>query len=321
VFGLFRRRNNASRFHVAVTVHQDIVSVTVGEFRAQGFEILLNDELSLIANSLATTYAELIKTYPRFLGEQANITLVLAAEHYQTVAVERPQLPANEVADSLKFTLRDLVSLEPGNMVVDYYDMPLQPVGQNNINVVAANKQLLKDWLVVAHKAKHKVVEITVDELCLAKLALSQVQQQPAMVLYQAANQLLRLQIIADGQLVLSRSIRNVPNLAGLSASQAEQAINTVLVEIQRSADFFESQLRQRSLNNLVIVIDSPIKTELEDAIEQQLGYQLERVNYPAWSRELARGNLRDLANLGVFSAFQSAANKVHQVAETEHDA
>ena len=70
--------------------------------------------------------------------------LVLNAPQSQIVQVDKPNVPANEIISALKWQIKDLVTISPDNMVVDYFDGPLLSGGKEKINVVCAPLNELK---------------------------------------------------------------------------------------------------------------------------------------------------------------------------------
>ena len=55
---------------------------------------------------------------------EGSVSLVLNEAQSQVVQVEKPNLPENEINSALKWQIKDLVSISPTNMVLDFYDAP-----------------------------------------------------------------------------------------------------------------------------------------------------------------------------------------------------
>ena len=76
--------------------------------------------------------------------------MVLSSELISQVNVERPELPPAEIAFLLQWSLRDLVPIAATDLLVDYFDPPIQPPGKNEIHVVAASREFVQPILAFA---------------------------------------------------------------------------------------------------------------------------------------------------------------------------
>ena len=68
-------------------------------------EVVVNDTADLTSSSFSAALAQFDKTYSKLDLKNSAVTLVLGLNHYQTVAVDRPDVPAEDLAASLAFQL------------------------------------------------------------------------------------------------------------------------------------------------------------------------------------------------------------------------
>ena len=67
------------------------------------------------------------------------------------------------------------------------------------------------------------------------------------------------MSIVKDGQLYFSRRLRGYENIKSFSPDELKMgSIDNLTLEVQRSMDYFESQLRQAPIKKIVVSIDSP---------------------------------------------------------------
>ena len=78
------------------------------------------------------------------LSGQAH--LVLNDQQTQIVQVDKPSVPEAEITSALKWQIKDLVTIAPDNMVLDYFDAPALANSKDKINVVCASLSELKGF-------------------------------------------------------------------------------------------------------------------------------------------------------------------------------
>ncbi|WJG09699.1 MSHA biogenesis protein MshI [Aliiglaciecola sp. LCG003] len=189
--------------------------------------------------------------------------VVLAASKYQVLQVDKPLVKSEEVAQALVWSVKDLLPIQD-DVVIDYFDLPAQSAGANKVNVVAMSKSELKNITDGLNDCGLDIRTIGVLELVVADLV--EQTDEAVMTLVQEAGQEICLNIIKAGQVYFSRRLRGYENLSTFSEKELEMGVGDNLsVEIQRSLDYFESQLRQAPVKNLLISIES---SHLEKLIE-----------------------------------------------------
>ena len=96
--------------------------------------------------------------------------IVLNAQQSQIVQVDKPNVPAAEINSALKWQIKDLVTIPPENMVLDYFDGPVLAGGKEKINVVCSPINELKKIVETANQNEMEVVSIIIEEFAFANL-------------------------------------------------------------------------------------------------------------------------------------------------------
>lgn len=185
--------------------------------------------------------------------------VVLSSKQNQLVQIDKPQIPAEEIGAALKWQIKDLVSIAPENMVVDYFDGVKLTMGAEKIHVVCADKNELTD--IVAELNKHSVLikSITIEEF--AFVSLCPIQEEPRLLVCQQPNEDVLVLIIKDGSLYFQRRLRGLDQIASKSEDELNLGIiDSLSLEIQRSTDYFERQLKQPPIRNIDILV--PMENE-----------------------------------------------------------
>lgn len=304
LLSLFRRKASPQK-QVVLVVHQHALTVIVAEVRNGALTLLLNDMVALERRSVADAIQQAITTYPRHLVKGSVVTVVLNVQQYQSILIDRPSLPTDEISASLKYTLRELVPLEPSVMVTDFYELPLQPAGHDKITAVIADKQRLQPIVDKLIALDFELQTIAIEELLLAQFF--EHSDDAKLILYQVDGAPLVIQIIINGQMIVSRQVRGYEQIAELTEADIQAGrLDGLIVEMQRSLDFYEGQLRQGGVKEVICAFVCRHPQDVASYISEQLNYQVSFAEYPNWSVELAAQDYTDITGLGALQSLVS---------------
>lgn len=186
---------------------------------------------------------------------------------YQIFQIDRPQVSEQELRQALKWAVKDQV---PGQdeLVVDYIDLPAQAAGPEKVNVVALPEGDVVDVCTGIKDANLIIQSIGVAELATCDLLLDS--DEAVMTLVQQAGYDICLNIVKRGQLYFSRRLRGYENLSTFNQQELQMGVGDNLsVEIQRSMDYFESQLRQAPVKRILLGIESDVIEQFADLMQQ----------------------------------------------------
>lgn len=201
--------------------------------------------------------------------ENTNCVVAFATKKYQLLQVERPLVQDDELAQALHWSVQELLS-SPEEMVVDYFDMPAQTTGGNKVNVVAIKKDDLFDICEGLIEAGLFIKKVTIEELIFCDLVPRS--HNATLTLVQKPASEISLNIIKDGKLYFSRSIRGFEQLASFTEMELQMGvIENLSVEVQRSMDFFENQLRQGSVKSIILHLDTEHHELITDLVQKAM--------------------------------------------------
>jgi len=190
---------------------------------------------------------------------EGNACLVLNEAQSQVVQIDKPSLPDNEMNSALKWQIKDLVSISPNNMVVDYYDAPLLAGGKEKINVVCAPLDELKKLVETTEQGAVKISEITTQEFAFANLLAPH--DDANLLVCQQPNEEVVLIIVKQKKIFFQRRLRGFAQIGSKSAEELSfSIIDDIGLEIQRSTDYFERQLKQAPIKAIKVLL--PIALE-----------------------------------------------------------
>ncbi|WP_404408925.1 hypothetical protein LG272_00545 [Pseudidiomarina marina] len=298
---LWRAKHN-NRLVLTYALASGFVSLAVAEFAdddaGHAPALIVSDHLEVIDGNWATAIKSLTVKYARYTKGNPTVLVVLGPSLYQSVQLERPNLPAEEITQALRYNLRDLVTLPPADIIADYYDAPVQLAGQDKINAIVADRKVLEPVLHELHQISDNIAGIVSEEQAIAQLFAEQVE--PAVLAYQHDLEPALLQVYQQGRLQVNRVVRSLEQLSQLTSDEIKLGGAAPLsVEVQRSADYFERQLRQRPIREVIIAIGTKNRQGITQQLDEDLGLTSRWADYPQWAQELAAGDFSDYPVLG----------------------
>ena len=204
----------------------------------------------------------------------ARCYIAMTSHHYHLLHIDKPNVPSDELATALEWPVKEM--LNPNETYVcDYIEHPVQVSGQNKISVVAMPRSEVKKISELLFDAQLDLQKISVEEFALVPLMPKKAE--PILTLSQESGEEIILNIVREHELYFTRRIKGFENLGSYSIEELEMGlIDSLCVQIQRSMDFFESQLRQAPVRNVMINLDTRLQTEVAGLIEKMMEIKVE---------------------------------------------
>lgn len=195
--------------------------------------------------------------------------VTLTSHWYQLLQADQPKVKEDEIYPSLAWPLKEL--LPPNtDYVYDYMTPPAQVAGQSKLNVVAIPR---KDIISIAngiYDAQIKLCNISIEET--ATIELTPPTSDAVMSLVQEHGEEIVLNIVKNGEMYFTRRLKGFENLGSFSEQELSMGITESLcVQIQRSMDYFESQLRQSPVRKVLLKLDTNLTETLASQIQENM--------------------------------------------------
>ena len=176
----------------------------------------------------------------------AGVNLVLSQDQYQIFQAERPPVEANELAEAVRWKLGELLDYPANEAVIDIFPFPDDATRDRGqlINAVCAHQQLIGGHVELVREVDLELNRIDVAELALRNLlSYADPEGRGAALLYLSENHG-HMVFCRGSMLYMARRIEiSLTQLR--DAARQEQTVQALALEMQRSLDYFESQLRQ----------------------------------------------------------------------------
>jgi MSHA biogenesis protein MshI len=194
----------------------------------------------------------------------------LTSHWYQLLQIDKPNVPESEVYAALVWPLKDLLSHNV-EYVYDYLNPPAQPAGQSKLTVVAVPQKDIENLGRGIYEANLNLQSILIEET--ATVELMPTSDEAVISLVQEHGEEIVLNIVKNNQLYFTRRLKGFENLGSYSETELLMGITESLcVQIQRSMDYFESQLRQPPVRKVLLKLDTSLSEKLAIQIQENMG-------------------------------------------------
>lgn len=211
----------------------------------------------------------------------AELTSALPFGSYQLLLVDLPDLPRDELPDAVKWQIRELLDYPAEEAVVELFDVPaLSRSGQKpSAYAVATRRDNLQRHIDAIHDSGLKPAAIDIPELCLRNVAALYPQDNDGVALLCFGESKGLLTLTRQGQLYFIRSFDvGTQSLVNGGDSLAVDLLSSVVLEVQRSLDYYESHYDRRPVTEILLApgIEVP---NLTSQLREQLGLNVNRLD------------------------------------------
>jgi MSHA biogenesis protein MshI len=250
---------------------------TVG--RASGGRYLLDSCVSAAAPPV--DQAEAIESWLTQVDHQLGpISVVLDSVDYELVQVESPDVLPAEFKAAVRWRLKGVIDFPVADAVVDVFDMAELPhrTGAKMVYVVAAKRDAIARQSALLKSAQRRLDVIDIPELALRNLAALLPEADGGLILCWLREKSAQLIVIKQSTLYFSRQVQLSGNDAAGSGAESSD-VDAIALELQRSADYFESQYQQVALANLIIAPRGERAGRLAGALEEQTEMHVQSID------------------------------------------
>lgn len=208
-------------------------------------------------------------------GEIARV--VLNNDLYRLLQADTPNVPEPERDAALAWSLKDVLDFPATEAVISSFLPPLSPRGGNErLFVAAAHKAKIRPYVEKIAAAGLKLDTIDIPELCARNLLTKLNPPIPSIAMLVQSGRGAVIYVFHDNELVISRPLAGIGDMAVLfSGYENRQLMDQLVLEIQRTLDFYESQIGRRPIGKLVLPPLPDELTPLPEFLRQNLNVAL----------------------------------------------
>ena len=173
--------------------------------------------------------------------------LVLPSDQYKVYPIEKPKVEENELADAVRWRVKDLLDFDLDDVVIDSYDFPNDALRgrPEQVNVVVSRSVVIQELVNLVDQSDLELDSIDIVDLAVRNIAqrIANDAERAVAILYLRPGA--GMIVLVKGDTVYFSRHFHFSLDALKEPSQQDSVIQQLSLEIQRSFDYFESQLGQ----------------------------------------------------------------------------
>ena len=198
-------------------------------------------------------------------------TTLLREGEYRLLQTEAPEVKSEELRAALRWRIKDLIDFHVNDATIDVFDVPVRMPGRPMlVYVVVGRNEAIRARVDLMHNAGAALDIIDIPELAQRNLAQLLAQDREGVALLTLTEDGGFITITRNGELYLSRAIADTP-----SALADVRGFERLLLELQRSLDYFESSFRQSPIMHVVVAPASTRTEPLLAFLQANLGQRV----------------------------------------------
>jgi MSHA biogenesis protein MshI len=211
--------------------------------------------------------------------EHMPCSVVLAADRYELQLVEAPNVPVSERLAAVRFLLKDKVKIPLDDLNIDVFTVPEDAYPRPMLYAVGASMQHLIEVRDLVLESGLRLDRIDIREMAVRSLALALTEAEDGLAVLDVRDGQARLSLMRDGTLYLCRSLNTKIDQASMASSDWAFNFERFLVELQRSLDFFENQMGQGQVMQLLLAPVPGVTNQLIEQLNLNLVAQASALN------------------------------------------
>ena len=177
---------------------------------------------------------------------------LVAGDDCDVYQVERPEVDDAEMIQAVTWKIKDLLNYDVAHAVVDSYPMPISSKNnQKQVGVVAARETVVGSYVDSIKSTAMELTALDVHELVRSNLQLVRNSTEQSLALLTLTGSSGLLSVYHDTELHVTRAFMIGTDQLEMASAEDESVFDALLLEIQRSLDYFESYFGKGAVTNL----------------------------------------------------------------------
>jgi len=187
--------------------------------------------------------------------EGTNTCFVVSPEDYKLLLVEAPNVAEDEMAGAIKWKIKDLVGHPIEEMAITVFDVPERAYRSqaNMVYAVAARKNRIQDIAGLVHVADLELDAIDIPELAMMNLSKNCADDTEGLAFLDLRPDGSTLNLSRGGEIFLTRRLNTRVSKDILESAEWTMIRERLVTEIQRSLDYYQSQMGQALVPKIIL--------------------------------------------------------------------
>ena len=210
-----------------------------------------------------------------------DCTTVMELGDYTILSVEAPDVPPNELRAAVRWQIKDLIDFHIDDAVVDVFDAPASGAHgqQKNMYVVVSRTSAVQQRVDELQQADANLATIDIPELVLRNITAGLPENEAGVAMIYLTRERGLIVITRQSALYFARTLdigydylNQVVADAGALGLESNSAFDQLVLEVQRSLDYYDRYFVQPPVAGLVLApMEVPVPG-LDDYLHQALG-------------------------------------------------
>lgn len=209
----------------------------------------------------------------------ARASCVLADAEYQLLLVEAPDVEPAELKAAVRWRIKDLIDFHIDDAVIDVFDVPGDQSRSPMKYVVAARSATVARRVEQLETAGMGLEYIDVAELALRNVAALTEEDVAGLALLHLEPDYGLMTVTRQGALYLARRIEighsQLERAYRADDGSADRLLDNVLLELQRSLDYYESHFDQAGIGSVYVTPQPTEMPAMIDYMRERLGVRV----------------------------------------------
>lgn len=215
-----------------------------------------------------------------------SCTVVLDASYYDLYQLPAPPVDDNELKSAMYWRVKDLIAYPIEDAVIDVFRVPVESHREAKVYVVVSPRESIKSTVNLIQNAGLSLEVIDIEQLgMLSVIEKLETQKKGLAVLYMG-QQSGSINLYHNNNLFLSRKIDiGLERIETLhsddrdATSMLNQVYDPIILELQRSLDFYESEFAKAPITRLMVVPRHPMLQSFCDYANSNFGMDVGFIN------------------------------------------
>ncbi len=275
LISLFKRKQKQKQDGLAgVTI--DSTGISVSKIRHQEGQPPSLEACAYRACDVTNQASVLASLVDELKLKGVSCSHVLQPSEYTLLFIEAPDVEADELKSAVRWRIKDMIDFHIDDAVIDVFDIPGQSHGNRPrmMYVAAAQSALIQKKVELIQNAGLDISVVDIPELSQRNIS-SLLPEDVSGVAFLCLSETSGLITLCRQSTLYLTRVLDIGKQTLFSASDAEgraRAFDSVVLEVQRSLDYYESHYAQAPIKTLVITDEHENVSELINYLNENLG-------------------------------------------------
>ncbi|VAX01656.1 MSHA biogenesis protein MshI [hydrothermal vent metagenome] len=253
------------------------------------------------ADDILSTFKEITK---KIKLKDFVLNTTIQQHERQLLLIEAPQVEASELKEAARWKIKDMIDFNIDDAVIDVIEIPNMKELKRTpmIYAVVVKREKVNDIVTLNEKCGSKLSVIDIPDMAQRNFAALLPEDHNGIAILSINSKSSLLTITRQGKLYLSREletgfealmsneIKHEPNsetdtpilklMVESSSAAISESLERMVLEIQRSLDYYESQYNQPQIKGLYLAPFNYDVSEIKNYFSEQLGIKTKMLDF-----------------------------------------